>query len=139
LALIAREGPLRVFPDRFGVITDVLRRRGLDDEGDPAKGALMVTIETYKRAERDLMYSEARRGFKVHAAVYALVMSALTVLNVLLVLYTDAGFFWFPFPLVGWGIGLTMHYAFGVRGAERAIGARQAEIERRAENLKVAA
>ena len=61
------------------------------------------------------------------------------MLNVLLVVLTDASFFWFPFPLVGWGIGVAMHYLHGVRWADREIAARQAGVERRAEQLRGAA
>ena len=94
-----------------------------------------ITLEAYKRAERQLELKEARRGFTIHAIVYAVVMTSLIILN----LTVAHEFLWFLFPLVGWGIGLAMHYLHGVRGAERAIAARQAYIESRAENLKVAA
>ncbi|MBD0338578.1 MAG: 2TM domain-containing protein [Thermoleophilia bacterium] len=56
--------------------------------------------------------------------------TGLVVLNVLLVAYTEASFYWFPFPLVGWGIGLAMHYLFGVRRADIEIRATRARIER---------
>lgn len=95
----------------------------------------MISVEDYQRAERELMMREWRRGWRIHAAIYAVVMTALTALNAALVLTTDADFFWFPFPLVGWGIGLAMHYLHGVRWAEREIGARQARISERAEHL----
>lgn len=95
----------------------------------------MVTLEEYKRAERQVTLQGWKRGFVVHAAIYTVVISALVVLNVLLAVYTDAGFFWFPFPLVGWGIGLAMHYLHGVRWAERELTARQTGIERRAHDL----
>lgn len=93
----------------------------------------MITTAAYQRAERELTVREWRRGWRIHAAIYALVMSGLIALNVLLAVYTDAGFFWFPFPLVGWGIGLTMHYLHGVRWAEREVRARQEQVERHAE------
>jgi 2TM domain len=90
----------------------------------------MVTEHEYKQAERELMLKEAKRGWQIHAAVYAIVMTGLTVLNVLLVHYTSASFYWFPFPLVGWGIGIAMHYYHGVRHADREITKRQTKIER---------
>jgi 2TM domain len=99
----------------------------------------MTSKEEYKRAEHDFMLAESRRGFAIHATVYTLVNTLLILLNVMLVTFTSAGFFWFPFPLVGWGMGLAMHYALGVRLAEQAIERRQAEIEHRAEHLRVAA
>lgn len=98
------------------------------------KKAAVITTEDYKRAERELALRELRRGWTVHAAIYAAVMSGLVTLNVLLVAFADAGFFWFPFPLVGWGIGLAMHYLHGVRRGERQLLARQASIERHAQS-----
>jgi hypothetical protein len=93
----------------------------------------MITVEDYQRAERDLTLREWRRGWRLHAVVYAIVMTGLTLLNVLLVAYADADFFWFPFPLIGWGIGLTMHYLHGFKWTEREITARQAQVSERAE------
>lgn len=90
----------------------------------------MISAREYERAERELTLAEWRRGWRIHATVYTFVATGLVVLNVLLVAYTEASFYWFPFPLVGWGIGLAMHYLFGVRWAEREISARQARIER---------
>ena len=99
----------------------------------------MVSTEDYERAERELTLAESRRGWRVHATFYAVVTTGLVVLNLLLVAYTEASFFWFPFPLVGWGIGLTMHYLYGVRWAEREVRARQARVERHARETRVAA
>ena len=99
----------------------------------------MVTTEEYKLARRELTLREWRRGWKIHAAIYGVVVTGLIVANVLINAYTDAWFYWFPFPLVGWGIGLTMHYFHGVRRAEREIQARQADIERRAAKMRQAA
>lgn len=92
----------------------------------------MVTTEEYKRAERDLMRADWQRGWRIHAVIYTLVNAGLIALNVLLVQVTDSGFYWFAFPLVGWGIGLTFHYLHGVRWAEREIRERQRTIEQRA-------
>ena len=89
----------------------------------------MVTLERYEQAELDLTRAEWRRGFWIHAVVYAVVTTGLIVLNVVLAARTDSDFLWFPFPLIGGGIGLAMHYLHGVRWAEREIRARQARIE----------
>jgi hypothetical protein len=40
-----------------------------------------ITLEDYKRAERQLELKEARRGFTIHAIVYAVVMTSLVILN----------------------------------------------------------
>jgi hypothetical protein len=50
-----------------------------------------------------------------------------------LVANTEDDFLWFFFPLVCWGIGLTLHYLAANRWAVRDIRRRQALIERQAE------
>jgi hypothetical protein len=87
-----------------------------------------ITLEDYKRADRQLEREEARRGFTIHAIVYALVMTGLIILN----LTVATEFPWVVFPLIGWGIGLTLHYLFGLRWINKAITDRQARIEQRA-------
>jgi hypothetical protein len=87
-----------------------------------------ITLEDYKRADRQLEREEARRGFTIHAIVYALVMTGLIILN----LTVATEFPWVVFPLVGWGIGLTLHYLFGLRWVNQAITDRQTRIEQRA-------
>ena len=99
----------------------------------------MITTDEYKLAEREMTLREWRRDWKIHAAIYGIVITGLIVANVLINAFTDAWFYWFPFPLVGWGIGLTMHYLHGVRWADHVIEARQANIERRAETKRQAA
>jgi hypothetical protein len=99
----------------------------------------MLTTDEYLQAEFGYTLAEARRGFKIHAAVYGVVMTGLVTLNALLIAFTGANFPWVIFPLVGWGIGLTGHYSCGFRGAERAIRARQAKIEDYATRPRVAA
>ena len=96
----------------------------------------MLTAEEYRQAEFGYTLVESRRGFKVHAAVYAVVMTALIVLNSLLVAYTDADFPWVVFPFVGWGIGLTFHYLYGFRLGADAARTRQLKVERFAEHPK---
>src|SRR5688572_17834596 len=90
----------------------------------------MVTINDYKSVEREVAVREGRKGFIVHATVYTVVMVGLIILNLVLLAQTDDSFLWFPFPLIGWGIGLAMHYVHGVRWADREMQRHQAEIER---------
>jgi hypothetical protein len=94
----------------------------------------MITVADYERAELDFSLREMKRGWRIHAAIYAVVITGLTGLNLLLVALTDADFLWFFFPLVGWGIGLTMHYLGVTRWGARDIARRQASIEREAES-----
>ena len=99
----------------------------------------MLTAEEYKRAEFDVELKEAKRGFKIHAAVYGVVMTGLIVLNTLLIVYSDSDFPWVIFPLLGWGIGLTFHYLGAFRWQSETILNHQAAIERYAERPKVTA
>ena len=92
----------------------------------------MLTTEEYLEAEFGYSLAEARRGFRIHVAVIAVVMTGLIVLNAALIAFTGANFPWAVFPLVGWGLGLTGHYFCGVRGAAQEIRTRQAEIRRSA-------
>jgi len=97
----------------------------------------MLTAEEYKRAEFDVTLAESKRGFKVHALVYAIVMTGLVALNALLIAFTGADFPWSVFPLVFWGIGLTFHYFDVFRREGHSIEERQREIEDYAQRRKV--
>ena len=96
----------------------------------------MLTADEYRQAEFGYTLAESRRGWKIHAAVYAVVMTGLIVVNALLIALTDADFPWVIFPLLGWGIGLTFHYIYGYRRAGSEIRARQAEVEKYAGRTK---
>jgi 2TM domain len=93
-----------------------------------------ITLEDYKRADRDLEREQARRGFTIHAIVYAVVMTGLIVLN----LTVATEFPWAVFPLVCWGFGLTLHYLFGVRWVGKVITDRQTKVEQRAATRRAA-
>jgi hypothetical protein len=94
-----------------------------------------ITLEDYKQADRDLERQDARRGFTIHAIVYGLVMTGLIILN----LTVATEFPWALFPLIGWGIGLTAHYLYGLRWADKTITDRQTRIQQRAAATKRAA
>lgn len=96
----------------------------------------MLTADEYRRAEFGYTLAESRRGFTIHLAVYALVMTGLSTLNALLWVYADANFPWAAFPLVGWGIGLAFHYVYGFRRASEEARARQLRVERFAERRR---
>ena len=55
-----------------------------------------------QRARRRL---RAEKGFYVHLVIYVIVISGLFVINAL----TGHGRWWFVWPAIGWGIGLTIH------------------------------
>jgi hypothetical protein len=99
----------------------------------------MLTTEEYLQAEFDYSLAEARRGFRIHAAVYALVNTGLITLNALLWAFADVNFPWAIFPLVCWGIGLAFHYYYGYRHPDITIRNRQEKIEAFAQRPRVTA
>jgi hypothetical protein len=90
-----------------------------------------ITLQDYERAETEIRAQEGRISFYVHAAVYALVNILLLVLNLAFV----PGFLWFFFPLIGWGIGLTMHFLFGLLWIRNETASWQAKVEQRAREI----
>jgi hypothetical protein len=93
----------------------------------------MVTLDEYLEAEHAVDAQEYRLGWRIHATVYAVVMAGLITLNLVFAANTGQDFLWFFFPLVGWGIGLTAHYLFAVRWADRQISTHQSKVEQAAE------
>ena len=66
----------------------------------------MEDRELYERAKKRV---EARIGFYIHLCVYLAVNALLIIIN----LTTSPDYYWFKWPLLGWGIGLLFH-ALGV-------------------------
>jgi hypothetical protein len=58
-----------------------------------------VTFEDYKRVDRQLERKRARRGFTIHAIVYAVVLTGLIILSVTL----GNVFPWAALPMAWWG------------------------------------
>jgi len=58
--------------------------------------------EAYKRAEKIV---EEKIGFYIHIVTFIVVNIVLIVINVV----TSPEYFWFIWPLLGWGIGLVFH------------------------------
>lgn len=86
-----------------------------------------ITLAEFERAEEKVAAEGARSGFKVHATVFVLVNLLLIIIN--LTNLSDQGV-WFFYPLIGWGIGLTMHYLMGVRRVKQNVADHQAKVER---------
>jgi hypothetical protein len=91
-----------------------------------------ISLETYKKAYREIVMEEEKRGFLVHLVVYVLVNAMLIVINFI---YSPE-VIWFFYPLIGWGIGISMHYLFGVRWIEKGLKEREAKAEYRAKEIK---
>lgn len=62
----------------------------------------MERSDAYERARGRI---EARRGFFVHLAIYAAVMTMLAIINMI----ASPDTLWFQWPLMGWGIGVFFH------------------------------
>lgn len=84
-----------------------------------------ITLAEYKSAYRKMQTRQAKIGFTIHFAAYIVVNSLLATINLLLVPEVT----WFIFPLVGWGIGLTLHYTLAVRLFDRFLRADEARAE----------
>jgi hypothetical protein len=61
--------------------------------------------------DEQVRYEEAKkrvseiRDFYQHLAMYVVINIALVVVNLL----SSPGYFWFVWPLLGWGIGVALH------------------------------
>jgi hypothetical protein len=55
--------------------------------------------------ERARKRADEKLGFYIHLAAYLLVNALLIVLD----LMTSPGTYWFMWPLIGWGIGVSVH------------------------------
>jgi hypothetical protein len=87
-----------------------------------------ISLEKYQQTELEVKAREAKTGFKINLTAYAAINTLLAIVNML----TLPSFLWFVFPLSGWGIGLTMHYIFGVHLFSKIVKAEQAKIEQAA-------
>jgi len=61
----------------------------------------------HRRRRRERSARGQRKGFRIHATVFVAVQTLLVVVWAL----TGAGYPWFLYALVGWGVGLAAHYA----------------------------
>ena len=62
----------------------------------------MKNQEAYLKAKKRV---EARMGFYIHLAVYLLVNTFLSILN----MSFSSDYFWVIWPMIGWGSGLIIH------------------------------
>ncbi|MEM2429219.1 MAG: 2TM domain-containing protein [Nitrososphaerales archaeon] len=75
---------------------------------------------------------EEERSFFRYLVVYVLVNVMLIIIN----LVYSPKVIWFFYPLIGWGIGISMHYLFGVCWLEKGLKEREAKAEYRAREAK---
>ncbi len=91
-----------------------------------------ISLEEYKKAYREIRKEEEKIGFLVHLVVYVLVNVMLIAINFI---YSPEDI-WFFYPLIGWGIGISMHYLFGVRWLEKKLEEKEAKAEYRAREMR---
>ncbi len=91
-----------------------------------------ISLEDYKKAYREIKKEEAKRGFTVHLVIYIVVNVLLMIINLL---YSPQ-VLWFFYPLICWGIGILMHYLYGIYWLEKEIKELEAKVEYRAKEQK---
>jgi hypothetical protein len=84
-----------------------------------------IILKSYQEAYRAVRTGQEKLGFRVNLAAYLLVNTLLIAIN----LFVAQEFPWVVFPIVFWGIGVTMHYMFGVRRLEWYLKAEEARVE----------
>ncbi len=90
-----------------------------------------IALEEYKKAYRETVAEEEKRGFSVHLVVYVLVNAMLIAINFI---YSED--IWFFYPLIGWGIGISIHYLNAVCWIEKILKEKEAKAEYRAKEIK---
>jgi fatty acid desaturase len=68
-------------------------------------------VERERAERRERRHRRARTGFRRHLRVYVAVNLGLVALWAVGWWLTEGGHPWFLYPLLGWGIGLALHYA----------------------------
>ena len=91
-----------------------------------------ISLEEYKKAYREIVSEDEKKDFSVHLVVYVLVNAMLIAINFI---YSPETI-WFFYPLIGWGIGISMHYLFCVRWIEKELKEREAKAEYGAREAK---
>ncbi len=91
-----------------------------------------ISLDEYKKAYREMEVEEGKKGFSVHLVAYVLVNAMLIAINLI---YSPEAI-WFFYPLIGWGIGISMHYLFGVRWVEKELKEKEAKAEYGAREIK---
>ena len=91
-----------------------------------------ISLEEYKKAYVEIVSEEEKRDFSVHLVVYVLVNAMLIAINFI---YSPEDI-WFFYPLIGWGIGISMHYLFAVHWIQKELTEKEAKAEYRAREIK---
>ncbi len=68
------------------------------------------TITAFKKAYREILIADSKRGFKIHLLIYVIMNIILTTVNLL----TNPEYLWCLSALIGWGSGIVAHFITGV-------------------------
>lgn len=93
------------------------------NEAAPARGAAYAAAK--KRAE-------AKLGFYIHLAVYALVNAILAAVDIL----NSPQDLWFYWPLGGWGLGLLLHFVLVFMRPLKGPGLKESMIKAELEEMQ---
>ncbi len=83
------------------------------------------TLANYQMEYRKMRMGQEKIIFNIHLTAYIIVNALLTAYNLLSV----PTLYWFVYPLIFWGIGVTVNYTFCVRRFEKRLKAEEAKIE----------
>jgi len=99
-----------------------------------------ISLEEYKRADREVRKERLKRGFVINLVIYIIVSIGLIIWNFVYtanLVYT-AGTLWFllSFLLSFWGIGMIVSYLRTVRYIDKRLERNEALAESRARKEK---
>lgn len=78
---------------------------------DALERAVQRTESAYRRKRRQRSARLRRKGFRIHATVFVAVQVLLVAVWLLQWQLGGTSHPWFLYALLGWGVGLAIHYA----------------------------
>jgi hypothetical protein len=84
---------------------------------DAFERAAQRTESEYRRKRRQHSVRGQRKGFRIHATVFVAVQVLLVAVWALQWQLGGTSHPWFLYALVGWGVGLAIHYAVTPNGS----------------------
>jgi hypothetical protein len=91
-----------------------------------------ISLAQYKQSFREIVMQDGGIGFFAHAIIYFLINIMLTAFN----LINNPENIWFYVPIMGWGLGLAMHYLFGYRWLIKLLNLLEGRAEERANEVR---
>ncbi len=78
-------------------------------------------LEEYKRVYREVVKREEREIFKKHLYSYIVANIIMAGINYTL----TPNYYWFIYPLFGWGIGVFFHYLAAIKFIDKTLERRE--------------